>query len=422
MKVNYLYVTPLLFLVDSALAIKPASVGECQTECNDNSHCMPGLECADGNEKRLASFGLDKRKAYCGPGKNKGHIERTKKMNVCFDPKKLGDPNYPNIPVPYTPPSPRIGLCQADCDLDIDCAPGLLCADEHTAELKAAGLHDRFANCPLSSVSNIPSAFEVCFDPKTISCKGGCGFGDPHFVTYDGTKYSYHGQCDLVMARSRGFAHGLGLDIHIRTEIVSDWSLISNAAVKIGEDTFELVNDGSYYINGVNDMNFPLQLVNEYNITKSIEHVSNITKRTHFAIQLDDKGTKIALTVFKNMISVRVDGVITESGGLLGVQGKAGMIARDGETVLIDPTRMGAEWQVRDNEPMLFHEARAPQYPTECVLPSVKSRRRLRKQDYNVAHEACANVSEDMYNLCVEDVMRTGDPEVSQGYGFGFAF
>jgi von Willebrand factor type D domain len=67
-----------------------------------------------------------------------------------------------------------------------------------------------------------------------MCCQNGEVGGDPHFLTYDGTPYSYHGQCDLVMAQSEQFANGTGLRVHARTEIIEGtWSVISNAAVKI---------------------------------------------------------------------------------------------------------------------------------------------------------------------------------------------
>ena len=41
----------------------------------------------------------------------------------------------------------NIGECAYDCDRDRDCARGLLCADKHKAELRAAGLDERHAYC-----------------------------------------------------------------------------------------------------------------------------------------------------------------------------------------------------------------------------------------------------------------------------------
>jgi hypothetical protein len=64
------------------------------------------------------------------------------------------------------------GLCEVDCHVDSDCIEGLLCADAHKSELKAAGYDERKANCgPVG-----PWDDEVCFDPALLNKSGG-GFG-----------------------------------------------------------------------------------------------------------------------------------------------------------------------------------------------------------------------------------------------------
>lgn len=53
----------------------------------------------------------------------------------------------------------------------------------------------------------------------------------------DGTHYEFHGECDLIMARSVSFDNNTGLEVHGRTKIIDGlWSLISHAAVQIGKD------------------------------------------------------------------------------------------------------------------------------------------------------------------------------------------
>lgn len=76
---------------------------------------------------------------------------------------------------------PKLGLCQADCDVDTDCAPGLWCADAHKPELAAKGLDQRKANC--GTVDTGDWNHEVCFDPAILSTtrrqlRGGSGGGD----------------------------------------------------------------------------------------------------------------------------------------------------------------------------------------------------------------------------------------------------
>jgi hypothetical protein len=62
--------------------------------------------------------------------------------------------------------------CEFDCDFDSDCAPGLLCADEHKEELADQGLDPRKAYCddvsPGPGTSeDIRSVAEVCYDPDS---------------------------------------------------------------------------------------------------------------------------------------------------------------------------------------------------------------------------------------------------------------
>jgi hypothetical protein len=78
---------------------------------------------------------------------------------------------------------------------------------------------------------------------------------DPHFETFNGEAFSYHGECDLVMMKSPSFASGLGLYVHIRTTRIDNarisYSYISAAAVRIGTDVLEVKDDGSILINGL---------------------------------------------------------------------------------------------------------------------------------------------------------------------------
>lgn len=252
---------------------------------------------------------------------------------------------------------------------------------------------------------------------------------DPHFRTYDGTKYSYHGECDLVMARSDSFDNGLGLYVHARTEIIAGWSRISNLAVQIGDDIFELTSDGSYYFNGEQNVAFPLSLVDgKYNIaTSTITHTTK--NESDGSIKEDEKVTYtidlgddelIEISSFLGMISVRVDAALAGTEGMLGVNGKVGMIGRDGME-LTDANEMGSQWQVRDNESMLFHEVRGPQYPESCTLPSESSRRlAISGAVLKQARDACSSIDEDFVDFCIEDVLRTGDVAVAHGYGTAF--
>jgi hypothetical protein len=91
------------------------------------------------------------------------------------------------------------------------------------------------------------------FDPA-----GGGAQGDPHFKTWRGQHYNFHGVCDLILLQIKEFASGLGLDVHIRTYMRRDMSYIcSSAVLRIGSDVLEVESQGVYYFNGVAGANLP---------------------------------------------------------------------------------------------------------------------------------------------------------------------
>jgi hypothetical protein len=245
---------------------------------------------------------------------------------------------------------------------------------------------------------------------------------------YDGTLYSYHGECDLVMARSPTFGEGLGLDIHARTEIIDGaWSLISNAAVRIGEDIFEVANDGVHYLNGVPNVELPTLMSGGYQISKSEENLADEgadspAMKTKYTISLDQED-QIQIANFLTMLSISSKSVLTDASGMLGTSYLKGMIGRDGKSIVGDnPNEMGAQWQVTDVEPMLFHNIRAPQFPEACILPVQSIARRLRQSDkmYKMATDACADVEVEFRNFCIDDVIVMGDILAAKTYAGAF--
>ena len=97
-------------------------------------------------------------------------------------------------------------------------------------------------------------------------------------------------------------------------------------------------------------------------------------------------------------------------------------MGRDGMSILEDPVAFGMEWQLQENEPMLFQTARAPQYPQECRLPAVsqKTTRRLGEKTISeeMAKTACVAVHAENMEACVHDVMAMGDLELAAAGGF----
>ena len=236
------------------------------------------------------------------------------------------------------------------------------------------------------------------------------------------------------MARSVSFDNGLGLSVHARTEIVTDWSLIKNAAVRIGDsDTFELGNDGNYYYNGAKNVDVEtIQMANKYTITKQVvmkevmnEGIVTTEPKTFVTIDLGNQKS-IKMQLWRHMISVQVNVDLDDTEGMLGMFDKKGLIGRDRETVAIDANDMGYQWQVQDTEPMLFHEIQIPQFPQQCILPSVDTRQRrlnsVSDDFFQSAEEACMFVESDLRTFCMNDVILTRDIHVAQGYGDNTGF
>jgi hypothetical protein len=245
------------------------------------------------------------------------------------------------------------------------------------------------------------------------------GGGDPHFSTWSGEKFSFHGECDLVLVRNREFADGLGMDIHGRTKIHRDWSAFESAAVRIGNDIFEVNGKTYHWVNGVANAELPA-VIGGYEVTLQ----SPAPHIRRFVIDLG-KGEKIHVKTFNDFVWVDVEGSRKEdfigSYGLLGAYESGHEVARDGKTIITDPNVFGQEWQVRDTDPKLFHSADGPQYPQQCKMPTqpkldVKRRRLNEGITYSAAWKACAHARAEEVDDCIADVQATNDVEMAGAY------
>jgi hypothetical protein len=234
--------------------------------------------------------------------------------------------------------------------------------------------------------------------------------------------------------QSKKFASGLGIAIHVRTSRVDSprisYSYISSAAVKIGEHILEISDDGELLVNGDKASDEPSSFAG-YSLARNIKG----SKGRILAYSLYLGASKI-ITIRANtktgMVYVDIDGYFGDSEGLLGAPAGAesesmGLLARDGELDLTGHwNTFGEEWQVRDTDPMLFKERRAPQYPAGCVYEAPKAdlkakyvRRRLMEDatgvSRDVATAACANLAAGQkQEFCIADVMATGDLELAE--------
>jgi hypothetical protein len=107
----------------------------------------------------------------------------------------------------------------------------------------------------------------------------------------------------------------------------------------------------------------------------------------------------------------------------MGEFGTGSFLSRTGELMSMDDlSGFAREWQVRDDEPMLFQFIEYPQYPTECVMPeaSTESQRRLGEstQILRMAEEACAIWTGSAKEACIADVVATGDVDMAAAGAF----
>ncbi|CAB9502296.1 expressed unknown protein [Seminavis robusta] len=244
--------------------------------------------------------------------------------------------------------------------------------------------------------------------------------GDPHFQTWSGRGFDYHGECDLVLLSAPNFLYG-PLDIHIRTKSRYDYSYIETAAVRIGEDILEVSSWGDYALNGVDGALGPngheVPILGGY----SVSYRQADDKRHVFEIRNDKVGAHIKVSSFKDWVNVEVLPVPPESFvgsfGLMGSFPTGQMLARNGKTVMDDPKAVGQEWQVLPSEPSLFRVASSGS--DRCILPdqvkASKARRRLGESvSRSQAEVACVKSSrfKDLEN-CIFDVMASGDIEMA---------
>jgi hypothetical protein len=241
--------------------------------------------------------------------------------------------------------------------------------------------------------------------------------GDPHFKTWQGKHFDFHGECDLVLLQNKDFESGLDLDVHIRTKMRRDMSYIASAALRIGRDLLVVESHGVYFFNGVAGADLP-------SVFGGFEflHTQPTDKQHVFELHLGVR-ERIKVKTYKDFVSVLFEQAelkhFGKSVGLMGDFGMGHMISRDGKTIIDDANAFGQEWQVLDSEPKLFHSVRFPQHPQVCTMPTPAQatsqlRRRLSESsaDELAAEKACEHWGEGKDD-CVFDVLTTGDVDMA---------
>ena len=187
----------------------------------------------------------------------------------------------------------------------------------------------------------------------------------------------------------------------------------------------EISSYAEWFFNGVEGAELPLIMAEAYPVSYH-PHMAgdhNVDKNRHsFEIELGAT-EKIVVNTFKEMVTVKMVNTTSAnfgtSMGLMGSYRTGKMLARDGTTIIEDANEFGQEWQVRETEDILFNSIRAPQYPQQCVPQSAKAvgRRLGESITEEEARVACSHWEEHK-ELCIYDVMSTGDLELAQAGAF----
>jgi hypothetical protein len=331
--------------------------------------------------------------------------------------------------------TPPTAVCQ-DVTIDVSSGSGTVAASEIDNEssdgcgISSRSLDKTVFTCDDIGPENVELTVEdasgnVAYCSATVTVEGSCDStagnsganGDPHFKTWRGQHYDFHGECDLVLLHNAEFESGSGLDVHIRTKIRRDMAYISSAALRIGKDVLEVESQGVYWLNSVQNADLPDEFSGF-----AFSHTQPTDKQHVFEIHLGGR-ERIKLKTYKDLVSVLIEQGKSEhfhhSVGLMGDFRMGQMIARDGKTVIDDANAFGQQWQVLDTEPSLFQTVRLPQHPQVCTMPTPVQADHLRRRlaetssaDEAAAEKACEHWGKGKDD-CVFDVLATGDLEMA---------
>jgi len=337
----------------------------------------------------------------------------------------LAPTEYPTFsPVEDLTSEPTAGSCQfvngeECCNVDVVDPSGCIAVDNQDPEGMVCA-NRGLPNEAYCSYDVGPTACARCITEPVVS-------GDPHFKTWSGESYDFHGICDLVLLKNTQFDEGLGMDIHIRSKkMLGKFSYVDSVSVRIGDDTLEVKGgkEGGFWINseqGANIDNVEEAVVLSGKFPVAIEQLSE--KSREFRINLGGDEA-IVMKTWNALVRVSISNASSKnfgtSLGMMGAFSTGGKLGRDGITNIEDFNMFGQEWQVLQTEAKLFHEiGNAVQSPSRCEIPSSSDmRRRLREASVTVeeAKMACDRVGPAEFDLCMFDVMASNDKDLAGAY------
>jgi len=308
-------------------------------------------------------------------------------------------------------------------------APGVNCAagGSPTASPVAAG------GSPTASpvaAGGSPTASPVAAAPGGGGTNPGVK-GDPHFRTWAGEHFEYHGKCDLELLSDPSFADGKGIDVHARTEIIRSWSFVKKTAIRIGSDVLEVEGSKDDYENHywINDA-YLGDLTTFGGFPISFKQLNKKAFVITIDLQNEDDQT-IIIRTYREWVRVEFmnanERMYGNTIGILGNFATGIKLARDGITGINNYNKFGQEWQVRSTS-KLFREEEGPQYPETCVMPTnahaghnksaLRASRRLTVSVSETdAEDACAYVADGGDRKeCIYDVLATEDVNVAGAY------
>ena len=235
----------------------------------------------------------------------------------------------------------------------------------------------------------------------------------------------FHGGCDLVLLDNPDFHEGLGMLVHVRTKIETWWSYVESAAVRIGDQVLE-INGGDkdqwLFTNGIA---MEEAVENKWYNVKFAGLVLRYKKtgpnrEAHIYLS---NGQKLMMKTYNDFVKVELGedlSLYKGSHGMLGRFPDGKRVARDGETFIEDVNAFGQEWQVKPEEPKLFHSYEGDWVvpaDQKCAMPTetlekkeLRARRLADGMTMAQAEQACAHLIDPMdHKACVFDVVATQD-------------